>query len=140
MTWNSHGIWCGFRPNSHKVELWREITWNFYENPCHIFYRGYFDDYIKYFLKIEMGFWNRMNFRPPTPNPLHYLLYSRDLDSVRCSWFIFLVLNRSLIQRKMWCCCSGDEDEDEDTKTRMRKCRCALILFFHFVSPFNQVN
>ena len=21
------------------VDLWREMTWNFQENPCHIFYR-----------------------------------------------------------------------------------------------------
>ena len=22
MIWNSHGIWCGFGPNRHQVELW----------------------------------------------------------------------------------------------------------------------
>ena len=39
MTWNSHGIWCQFRPNRHQVELWHEMTWKFHENPCDIFYR-----------------------------------------------------------------------------------------------------
>ena len=46
MTWNSHGIWYKFRWKT-GVDLWREMTWNFYENPRHIFYRvlmtfGYF--------------------------------------------------------------------------------------------------
>ena len=39
MTWNRHGISCQFQPNCLQVELWREMTGNFHENPCHIFYR-----------------------------------------------------------------------------------------------------
>ena len=39
MSWNSHGIRCEFGPNRHQVELRREMAWNFYENPCHIFNR-----------------------------------------------------------------------------------------------------
>ena len=40
MTWKRHGIWCGFGPNRHQVELWREMTWNFHERTHVTFFTG----------------------------------------------------------------------------------------------------
>jgi len=39
MTWNGHGIWCGFGANLFRRFLMWNDARNLHEKPCHIFYR-----------------------------------------------------------------------------------------------------
>ena len=76
MTWNSHEIWCGSWPN--RRQFVNEMTWDFHENPCHIFYRAH----TTHHASLTTTKWGGIF---PGKFPLHSIKY-KDQTNIRLSF------------------------------------------------------